>query len=178
MEWLTISANSGNADAMYCLSVLMLTPSSGIFDKSKGACYLDMAMSKEHQEACLYGIIMEIFDLQNPAEISYIIEFAHKFSTDALGIMTLRLGDTMMASTDVPDYTKMAFRLYSESVRCGNTEAMRKVGYMYEHAIGVENSFGKAADHYRMAADKGDPVASEMLEDLQSGLDSEFTIID
>ena len=50
----------------------------------------------------------------------------------------------------------MAFRFYTVAESKGSAEACRKMGYMYEHGLGVEQSLEMAAGYYYKAAQADD----------------------
>ncbi len=58
-----------------------------------------------------------------------------------------------------------AFTFYKIAVADGDPVAMRKLGYMYEHGLGVEKSLDKAAGYYAMAA-QDDEEAGWLLRSL------------
>ncbi len=156
----------------------MLTPNSDIYDPEGAVKQFEDALLSKHKEAFLYYAIIDIFKTKDLEDIMNIVELAHKFSKDDVGIMTLKLGDTIMRSTDIEDHQEIAFELYLLSERSHQTEAMRKVGYMLEHGMGVEQDYESALNFYKEAADLGDLQAKELMEDLKRNIDSGYVIID
>jgi len=156
----------------------MLTPGSDVHDRKEALNQLRAAEDGGNKDALLYNIIIDVFDTEDIEDLMSISELAHKFSKDDMGIMTLKLGDTMMRSDDLENHQMMAYKLYRYSSEYDKTEALRKAGYMLEYGMGVERSWKDALALYQKAADLGDPQANMMLKDLKSKMDSDYMIIE
>lgn len=76
------------------------------------------------------------------------------YQRDSEGIFDpLILGDSFFCGSYVVEQDlPTAFRFYSVAESKGSAEACRKMGYMYEHGLGVEQSFEMAAGYYYKVA--------------------------
>lgn len=54
---------------------------------------------------------------------------------------------------------KKAAKIFKRAVELGNTQAMCYLGYLHQHGNGVKSNLKKAAQLYRMAADRGHAVS-------------------
>ena len=178
LTWLMLSAAGNNADAMYCLGTLMLTPNSGIYNREEGLLQLRNAEKNGQEEAALYLMIIDVYDTDCIDDLVNISQVAHDGPAADLGTLILRLGNSLYQSEDLPNHKLMALRAYGYASKYGNIDAMMKAGYMLEHGEEVKQSFEAALKFYQKAADLGDPMAKELLQDLMERMDSDYIIID
>lgn len=173
-----LSAARGNADAMYCLGTLMLTPNSRIYNREEGLLQLRNAEKNGQEEAALYLVIIDVYDTDCIDDLINISQVAHDGPATDLGTLILRLGNCLYQSDALPNHKLMALRAYAYASKYGNVNAMMKAGYMLENGEEVKQSFEEALKFYQKAADLGDPMAKELLKDLMERMDLDYIIID
>lgn len=148
--FLTKAAEAGNIHAMRGLTHAYLKPGElHDFDKARTWC----TIAEEHGDpsANCCGRILDVLGDEDSGMLSDAYEELYQIGSenefDPVG-----LGDSFFTGSDnVEEDMGVAFRFYLAAAAEGNAEARRKVGYMYEHGLGVEKSLEDAAGYYALA---------------------------
>ena len=149
--WLSKAADQGSVLAMSLLSDFYLRQGEFYdFDKAK-----QWAVIAADRGDIGCRIVTELLEAVGPCDKTFVYacieELAQNNCEDSFDAVIL--GDSFFkGSYDVDRDMSVAFRLYRYAASKDNAVAMRKLGYMYEHGLGVEQSLEDAAGHYFRAS--------------------------
>ncbi len=151
MFWLQRAAEQGSAMAMSTISYVYLTPGDH-YDFAAGRFWNKMAADHGDEESELIDKILDVLGECYMTDALDCIE--ELYQCDSEGIFDpLILGDSFFCGSYVVEQDlPTAFRFYSVAESNGSAEACRKMGHMYEHGLGVEQSLEDAAGYYAMAS--------------------------
>ena len=153
--FLTRAAESGRPLAMLYLAKIYLEPGD-LHDFSKARDWY--AIAAEHGDVSAEALV-RIMDVLGDADCYLLADACEELYQigsenvfDALG-----LGDSFFTGSDILEQDMpVAFRFYLAAALEGDPVARRRVGYMYEHGLGVEQSLEDAAAYYVMASPDDD----------------------
>lgn len=163
-QWLEVAVRQNFSEAQYTLGVMLLEGDGIKKSTTRGVKLLEQAAAQGHQLASKYllkrGVTEnkplvgnEVFNNPSNVEDEKLIQNARKFYT-GVGF--------------AKDYDK-AYDIFIALAKSGNAEASRFVGLMKLTGKGTDKNISEAKQWLSLAAQKGDKVASRMLNEY-SGL--------
>lgn len=187
------SAELGNADSAYNLSIMYDDGKGGSADPEKSAELLMMCSKKEHP-GCLTNLGSKIINGEPPFEKDYakgieLLEKAAKLG-DTQAIVNLaelssiiseriklfeedaekgdmeaqyRLAALYFRGDQIPQDYSLAAKWHRKAADQGKAESQLTLAYLLEKGLGVEKNLNEAKHYYELAAAKGNPAAQHQL---------------
>lgn len=187
------SADLGNAEAAYNLSIMCDQGKGGPEDPKKSAKLLLMCSQKKHS-GCLLNLGTKIINGEPPFEKNYaqgieLLEAAAKLG-DEQAIVNLaelssiiserinlfkedaekgdmeaqyRLAALYFRGDQIPQDYALAAQWHRKAADQGKEESQLTLAYMLETGMGVEKNLKESKHYYELAAAKGNPTAQHQL---------------
>jgi len=143
--WYEKSAQQGDANGQYGLADCYKNGFGTSEDKAKALYWLKKAAEQGHEIARETLSEIEAEERSRQAKENVFYKGVEHFQKK--------------------EYSK-AFGLFEQAAQNGFVQAYHNLGIMYFNGYGVAQSEEKAYSYFKMAADKGDKMAQEALEDL------------
>ena len=162
VQWLRVAEGQNFAEAQYTLGALLIEGKDGVLkNTTEGLAFLTKASNQNHQLAARY---LEKYNGSRKTS-SKELETSLNTTSD-----NERIEDAKKAYTGVgtvKNYEK-AFSLFLPLAKSGNAEAARFVGLMKLTGKGTNKDINEARQWLSVAAQKGDKIATELLEKYKS----------
>ena len=162
VQWLRVAEGQNFAEAQYTLGALLIEGKDGVLkNTTEGLAFLTKASNQNHQLAARY---LEKFNGSQKTS-SKELETSLNTTSD-----NERIEDAKKAYTGVGTVKnhEKAFSLFLPLAKSGNAEAARFVGLMKLTGKGTNKDINEARQWLSVAAQKGDKIATELLEKYKS----------
>lgn len=158
VQWLRVAEGQNFAEAQYTLGVLLIEGKEGLAKSTvEGLNFLEKAASQNHQLAARY------LEKRHGSATKTEIHAAKGIRTSSNDKDQLEKAKKSYTGVGLKkDYFK-AFELFLPLARGGNAEAARFVGLMKFSGKGTTKDVSEARQWLSVAAQKGDPIATELL---------------
>ena len=158
VQWLRVAESQNFAEAQYTLGILLIEGKEGLAKSTvEGLSFLQKAASQNHQLASRY------LEKRQGSTTKTEIPSAQVTRTSSNDKEQLEKAKKSYTGVGLKkDYFK-AFELFLPLARGGNAEAARFVGLMKFSGKGTTKDMNEARQWLSVAAQKGDPTATELL---------------
>lgn len=158
VQWLRVAESQNFAEAQYTLGILLIEGKEGMAKSTvEGLSFLQKAASQNHQLASRY------LEKRQGSTTKTEIPSAQVTRTSSNDKEQLEKAKKSYTGVGLKkDYFK-AFELFLPLARGGNAEAARFVGLMKFSGKGTTKDMNEARQWLSVAAQKGDPTATELL---------------